>query len=544
MFKKAVVFFQIISVISFTLAAAELPKTKAESTDFKETSNYSDILHFLNSLQSQSQNILIQSLLDTPENHKLLMAIVADPLPSTLAGAKYDQRPVVYIQANIHAGEIAGSNAVQMLIREMLFGKLKELPKKIIFLIVPNFNVDGNEHISIKNRTHIPTPEGGVGTRHNSQNLDLNRDYVKADSPEVRATIEKIYNTWDPLITFDMHTTNGSFHTHKMTYLTATAPIISERIIDYSWNKMLPEIAKNALDKDGLSTLPYGDYVDDLKPHLGWASFPDSPRLCASYLPFRGRFSILCEAYSYADFKTRTKASYDFLVRSLEFIAENSAEMKKIADQVDLETSSMAYIPFEKRPQMPLDYKTESNGTVTINGFEVERRKEENVYPRFVPIREMTFTVPLLNKFIAKTGRTYAAGYFLPAGTAKVAEHLQMHGVRVEKVEKEIKIRYKRFFITELKPSPNLNQGHWQTNVKGEWKEEDGFIAGGSYFVSMAQPLARLISIMLEPDNADSLATWNFFDSWLSTQWGNQLLPYPILRIDNLQELRMNSFIE
>jgi hypothetical protein len=544
MTKRVIIFSLLLFIVSGIIFSTDLPQTKAEATGFKETSNYADILSFLNSLQEQSHNIQIQNILDTDEGHKLLMAIIADPLPSFIAGAKYDSRPVVYIQANIHAGEVAGSNAVQMLMREMLLGKLKHLPKEIIFLIVPNFNTDGNEHISVKNRIHIPTPEGGVGTRQNSQNLDLNRDYVKVDSLEVKTTIEKIYNEWDPLITFDLHTTNGSFHTYKMTYLTALAPIISNRIIDYSWKKMLPEIAKTTLEKDGLTTLPYGDYVDDLKPELGWASFPDSPRLCASYVPFRGRFSILLEAYSYEDFKTRVKASYDFLLRSLEFVAKNSMEMKKIVNQVDQETSSMANMPYEKRPKMPLAYKMEANGTITIHGFEVEKSKEENVYPRFVPIREKTFIVPLLNNFIAIDSRTYAAGYILPAGASEIADHLHMHGIRIERIEKAMTIKFKRFIFSELKASSSLNQGHWQTNVKGEWKEEEGIITGGSYYISMAQPFARLIAVMLEPDNSDSLLAWNFFDSWLSSQWGNQLLPYPVLRVDDLQQLKKISLLK
>lgn len=532
--KRLVSMLALILTLSFHLYACEMPLTKAEITNYKETSKYDDILNFLKSLQEQSPNILIKNLLETNEGHQLLMAVIADPLPSTLASAKYDPRPVVYIQANIHAGEVAGSNAVQMLMREMLIGKLKDLPKKIIFLIVPNFNTDGNEHISLNNRPHIPTPEGGAGQRYNSQNLDLNRDYVKVDSKEVKATIEKIYNEWDPLISFDMHTTNGSFHKHNMTYLTAVSPIISSKILDFSWDRMFPEIAKTTLEKDGLKTLPYGDYVDDLKPELGWASFPDSPRLCASYVTYRNRFSILCEAYAYADFKTRVKASYDYLLRALEFIAKNSDEMKKIVNQADNETIGMSYIPFEKRPKMPFEYKTESKGTVTIDGYEVEKKKEPNVYPRFTPVREKTFTVPLLYKYIPTIERTYAAGYILPSGAIEIVRHLQMHGIRVEKIEKDIQTKFKRFKFSELKSAPRLNQGHWQTLVKGDWVEEDGIIQRGGYFISMAQPFARLIGVLLEPDSSDSLLAWNFFDSWLVSQWGNEILPYPVIRIDNL----------
>jgi hypothetical protein len=513
------------------------PLTRAEATGFKETSNDADIMRFISILQEHSKNILVQNILDTNEGHKLLLVIIGDPLPSGPSNAKYDPRPVVYIQANIHAGEIAGSNAVQMLMREILLGKLKNLPKQIIFLIVPNFNADANNRISTSNRAYIKTPEGGVGSRYNSQNLDLNRDYVKVDTSEVRATIRNIFNKWDPLISFDMHTTDGSFHKHNMTYLSPRAPIIAAPIIDYLWGKMLPEVAADTLKKDGLLTLPYGDYVDDLKPDLGWASFPDTPRMCASYVPFRGRFSILCEAYSYADFKTRTMASYNFLLRSIEYIARNSVTMQKIAHQVDNETSAMALVPYNERPKMPLEYKAEANGTVTIQGYEVEKRKEENVYPRFVPVKEKTFTVPLINKFVPTVERTYAAGYILPPGAKKVAGHLSMHGITVEKTGKDMKMKFKRFIFSEIKANARLDQGHWQTLVKGEWKDDEGDIEAGSYFVSMAQPFARLISVFLEPDNTDSLLAWNFFDSWLATQWGNQLLPYPVLRLDELQPM-------
>jgi hypothetical protein len=107
----------------------------------------------------------------------------------------------------------------------------------------------------------------------------------------------------------------------------------------------------------------------------------------------------------------------------------------------------------------------------------------------------------------------------------------------VEEIVNDTKLRFKRFIITELKTSARLNQGHWQTLVKGNWKDDEGNIEAGSYLVSMAQPFARLVAVLLEPDSSDSLLSWNFFDSWLTTQWGNELLPYPVLRLDELPPL-------
>ncbi len=532
----------LLVMLSFTLigfSADKAPLTIAEKSYYKSTSTSSEVIEFLKTLESKTDIMKLDILTSTLEGRTVPLVYISKPLIATPEQAEKDPRPVVYIQANIHAGEVAGKEALLKLMREICIEDKTNLAEKLILVIVPNLNPDGNDLISKENRSYIPGPENGVGIRYTSQNLDPNRDFIKLETNEIRGTVEKIYTKWNPLVTFDMHTTNGSFHKHYMTYLSGKAPYTSKPVSDYTWNKFFPSVAAAVKDKDGLLTLPYGNFKNHLKTDEGWIAFPDTPRFCSSYVSFRGRFSSLMEAYAHIDYKTRIKASYDFLLRSLEFITEHHEDMEKAAEKEIQLAKSLPSLPPEKRPPLILESNTVQNGTIEINTYEVVRKKEKYVYPRYTPdlSKEKKVVVPFLYEFVPKLTRSTAAAYILPAGTGKVVEHLRTHGVTVTRLKDHKKINYKEFILSSLRTDKRPDQGHWRTRVNGEWKEASGSIPAGSYVVVLNQPIYRLISVLLEPDSTDSLVSWNYFDSWLVTQWGGRLLPYPVLRLDTLKEI-------
>ena len=195
----------------------------------------------------------------TQEGRALPLVILSDPPVSQPREARAAGKPVIFIMANIHAGEVEGKEAVQHLARRLLTGDLRPLLDKLIILIAPDYNADGNEQISATHRTAQNGPIGGVGIRENAEGLDLNRDYIKMEAPETRALIG-LFNTWDPHLTVDLHTTDGSYHGYHLTYSIPLNPTSDTNILSYSRDTMMPALTQ-AMSKDGFRTYYYGNFT-------------------------------------------------------------------------------------------------------------------------------------------------------------------------------------------------------------------------------------------------------------------------------------------
>ena len=231
----------------------------------------------------------------------------------------------MFVQANIHAGEVEGKEAVLMLARRLVSGDLKPLTRQLVILIAPDYNADGNEKVNVMNRTAQNGPVGGVGTRENSKGLDLNRDYMKLDSAEARSLVGLI-NKWDPHVIVDLHTTNGSYHAYHLTYSPILNPNADARLIDFTRERMLAPIRQAMLKTHNWRTYYYGNFapedgggressrVDPANPgNVTWRTFDHRPRFGNNYAGLRNRIAILSEAYSYLDFKGRVEVTEDFV---------------------------------------------------------------------------------------------------------------------------------------------------------------------------------------------------------------------------------------
>ena len=209
MLQRSIILALSIFVFSSAIFAQADLKSKAEASNFEETSRYADVQAFIAELQKHSKLVSVTDFGTSFEGRKLPLLILSDKSISTSADAKAAGRPVIFIMGNIHAGEVEGKEAVQHIARRLLFGDLKPLLSKLTILLAPIYNADGNEKITTDNRVAQNGPIGGVGVRENSQRFDLNRDYIKLESPEAQSLVG-LFNRWDPLVSVDLHTTNGS----------------------------------------------------------------------------------------------------------------------------------------------------------------------------------------------------------------------------------------------------------------------------------------------------------------------------------------------
>ncbi len=525
----AIIIILSISVIS--LSGQEKLLTVAESSGFKSTSEHRDVLEFIKNLTEISKNIRVESIGKTSEGRDIPLLIIGDPLPSSPESLKNDNRLKVYIQCNIHAGEVEGKEASLMFARDLLRSKDPEILKKAVILICPDFNPDGNDRISTMNRTHQNGPVNGVGVRHNGQNLDLNRDALKAESPEVRGLLLNVFNRWDPQVFMDCHTTNGSYHSEPVTFTWMVNPNGDKELISYMHDKMMPAMSKTLLKKYKVENCFYGEFYDMLNPSKGWVMEASEPRYMTNYYGIRNRLAILNENYVYADFKSRVWGCY-YLMQSLcDYVNENNDDISSLISAIDKKTvlrgndaivDSFA-IEYEVRP---------AAREVTIKTYEAELAGEVNGWKSYKNTgRPKTVTVPYYIDYVPVKSVALPSAYLITVSEKEVLDLIISHGIKMEKLSAETEIEVERFEITELKSSQRLNQGHYFNSVKGRFVNETRSFPAGTFVIRMNQPLSNVCSYLLEPQSGEGLLAWNFFDRYLVPQWGTGFLPYPVYKV-------------
>ncbi|MBN2432621.1 MAG: M14 family metallopeptidase [Acidobacteria bacterium] len=522
-------------------SAATMPRTQAEISDYAETTTHEQVMAFLHELQRQSDHMRLETLLISAEGREVPLVVAGDPLPQSPPMAHEDDRPIVYIQANIHAGEVAGKEALLMFMRDLLLGDRQELLKKNVFLFVPNYNSDGNERLSPENRSYMPNPDKGVGVRHTSQGYDLNRDSIKTDARETHALLERLILHWDPHVFIDLHTTDGSFHQHTVTYLSARAPNWDTAISDYLWNTLYPTVDRELRRRD-IKTLPYGNFMHRAEPEKGWGTFAPSPRILVDYMGLRNRLAILVEMYAFAPYRTRVEHCLALLEELAAFTSLQGGTIQELVRAADLAAAANALQPPAEREPVCLEV---SSGPLpeplTIESFVLEPFVDERGRQRSRPLLDQpkTYEVPYFARFECVRSTPAPWAYVLPAGTETAVAQLLRHGVRVERILTAGEISAEQFFSTELKVDERLDQGHNALSLKGEWKGQTLTLKTGDYLVPMNQSLARLTVCLLEPEHPDSLVSWNFFNNFVTRQWYRDLPPLPIYKI--MEPLPLNT---
>ena len=504
----------------------------AEQTDYKQTSTYTAVMDFLFAAREQSPKIEILRLATSTEGRMIPLAVISNESVKSPRELALTGKPAVLIMANIHAGEVEGKEAALMLIRDIVKDKDSQVLQNQVLLLVPIFNADGNDKFG--NNRGDNGPEF-AGVRHNGQFLDLNRDYMKMEAPEIRGLID-VFNRWDPVLVVDLHTTNGSFHREPVTYTTNTNPGGDTTLSAYMWEQFFPGVAKILKDTYGYDSLPYGNFIDRLKPEKGWLNHAFLARYGNNYAGLRNRFTVLDENYAHADFKTRVLACYGFVKAILQYTSQHINRMQEMVKAADIATKNNYF----KEP-FPLEFDNQKLFDVTVKSFqfEIEKIKPEDrdKYPPWIgdsiakPTRVLKdYTIPYFSKAAPKRSITLPRAYILLPYHDEIVKKLKLHGIIVEKINKPFHAAVETFKIDDIKTTPQIYQGHVFIKLKGNYVTETVSIPENSWFIPMRQPLARLIPVLLEPESEDSLAAWGFFNRVLVSQWTDKPLLYPVYR--------------
>ena len=540
--------FALIMVVS-TTASAQQPdlRTRAEITNYEETSSYADVQRVITGLVSSSPLVYTESFGKTEEGRDLPLMVISDPKVTTPEAARKLGRPLVFVQANIHAGEVEGKEAVLMLARRLVSGDLKPLTKQLVILIAPDYNADGNEKVNVQNRTAQNGPVAGVGTRENGKGIDLNRDYMKLDSQEARSLVG-LMNKWDPHVLVDLHTTNGSYHANHLTYSPILNPNADARLIDFTRERMLAPIRDAMLKNHKWRTYYYGNFapedgggressrVDPANPgNVTWRTFDHRPRFGNNYAGLRNRIAILSEAYSYLDFKGRVEVTEDFVDEIFKSSAANAKQIMTLTAQADRQFTAP---PNAKPVELGLDFAVRAlPERVGVFVGDVQKVMNPRSGKEMLAMTDMAVPVSMKDYGVFAVTRSAAMpkGWLIPTNPRLTAavERLRLHGLKVEEISTPAQVSVERFTITAYTRAERMFQGHREARLRGSFDVAQLSVAPGALFVPADQPLARLAFYLLEPESDDGLVTWNIIEEGLAAGEA-----YPVYRVTNTTALR------
>jgi hypothetical protein len=488
-------------------------QTVAEKSDYRASGRHADVMAFCDQLAKAAPLVRQASLGESAEKRRLPLLILSDPPVATAEEARRSGKLVVFVLANIHAGEVDGKEAVLMLARDWSLpkpvGSAEAILKQLVVVIAPIFNADGNERISVENRRAQNGPVEGVGIRANAQGFDLNRDFVKLETPEVRALIRAL-NEWDPGVFIDCHTTNGSYHRYTLTYEGGRCPAGDAGLIAFTRDAMLPDVTRRLQQKTGFRSWFYGNFNAD---RSRWETVSPTPRYGTHYVGLRNRIAILSESYSHASFKDRVLASRGFVESICEYAAEHRDDIQ--ARLRAARTALQKQIVIRHEP-IALGRPVNILGWVetTQNG-----RRVRTDQPKDYEVFYFGDDKPLVTV-------TRPRGYLLAANLIAVRENLERHGIRMERLSDPQRERKVEIYRVEKLTKAAAFQRHQPVTLEVTKRAENRRFDGGWLHINTEQPLTALATYLLEPQSVDGLATWNFFDDALI-----EGADYPILRL-------------
>jgi hypothetical protein len=435
--------------------------------------------------------------------------------------------PVLMLQGGIHPGESDGKDAGFIALRELLRGTAAAgVLERLAILFVPAFNVDGHERFGRWNRPNQNGPEE-TGWRTTAQNLNLNRDYTKADTPEMRALLALI-REWDPLVCADLHVTDGADFQPDVSL--QAEPINQGDAELYPAARLLRDALIERLAAQGSLPLPfYPDLAVQDDPASGFLLTVYSPRFSTGYFPQRNRFTVLVETHSWKDYATRVRVTRNTIVALAELLAAYGPTWQAAVVRADAAAARLG------GTEVVLDYSSgwregasgqrtdagaaQGEATIEFPGYAYTRElspisgEPVTVYDPQTP---QVWRVPFRDRVLASLSvRAPLGGYLVPrAWAAAVGGRLAAHGiVALPLVAARAALAVEAFRARGAQFAAHPFEGRLRVRLSGGWAPETQDLAAGDLFVPIAQPLARLVMHLLEPQAPDSLASWGFFNA-------------------------------
>ena len=494
--------------------------TRAERTRYEQTTGYGEVVQFLERAAALSDRVHFTTFGDTVEGRPLPLVVVGDTTDARPESVTARDRTRVWLQANIHGGEVCGKEALLMLLRDLVSGQHADWTSSLTLLLAPIYNADGNERIEADNRPFQFGPIGGRGLRANAQGFDLNRDHTKLESPEARA-LSRAYQDYDPHVVVDLHTTDGTRHAYHLTYAPPLHPNTHPAIDALLRDEWLPAVTGAVSATDGWDFYYYGNVPRGDGTEPSWRTFDHRPRFNNNYLGLRNRFAILGEAYAYASFAERVAATLRFVEEILAFAHDRADAIAALVDRIDGESvvgTRLATRATPRRSDAPVQILLGATEEV-LNPYTQQpmRRRLDTVTPT---------TMYEYGTFAAAADEMAPAAYYIPADLTPVVDLLAAHGVDGASLDTESTVSAERFVITGSSLADRAFEGHRERTVEGAWEPVERTVPAGTLVVPVSQPLGRLVFMLLEPRSDDGAVTWNLLAGQVEAG-----AVYPILRV-------------
>lgn len=503
--------------------------TPTEKSDFVTTPTYDETVSWLYKLSDASPLLSIISIGQSPEGRPIIMVIASSEKKVTAADLKKSTKPLLLVQAGIHSGEIDGKDAGMMLLRDIAFGSKKQLLEKVNFLFIPILNVDGHERSSSYNRPNQRGPIN-MGWRANAQNLNLNRDYTKIDTKEIRAVINVI-NQYDPLLYMDIHVTDGADYQYDITFGGLDGMGYSTAISNWLSKNYKPKADKDLAANGHIpGQLLFATNNRDFSQ--GNSLEPLGPRIADEYGDLRHTASILIENHSLKPFKQRVLGTYVLLESTLSILATEGTSLKEstLSDRAKRATTLATKF---KVPQMNSAVSFENQSKVKLNENQVappDSLKLLGIESKIVTSNvtnadyvEWTGTPVTVNIANYKATEpvdfiTRPKGYYIPVSCSEVIHRLKLHGILMEVLQQPREVTVEMYRIQDAK-FQNENgsvlpfEGHIQVAGTPIPEMRTEVFPKGSVYITTDQTLGDLAMILLEPKSADSFLSWGFFNT-------------------------------
>ncbi len=511
--------------------------TTGEKTDWKQTGLYAETIDMMRTLERMSPDVKMIQFGTTSQGRSMYALIVSSDKAFTPAAAAKTNKAVILIQSGIHSGEIEGKDTALMLVRDMVISKRPHQAawlKNAIFVVIPVFNIDGHESRSPFNRANQNDPEI-TGTRAQAQQLNLNRDYMKGETPEMKGWL-KLYHSWMPDFMFDNHVTDGADYQYDVTWDMAHHGDMGEPTRAWVNDRFIPEINKR-MEADGHLVSPYGALrgagqgtgggggrgqgggggaqtagLRDAGAAGSREFFVEvfSPRYSHLYTAALNRPCLLVETHSLKAGKTRAWANYDIMVHSIDIVTEDPQKLRTAIHDADAKYAAMA--GDRNAPPVYLAGKTSAAGHPlmyhSLKSAPFQSPISGTSVPSFTAEKDDFETV--MHDGIDTTAEAQEPlGFLIPAEWKEIADQLTLHGIVLEKITKPLNQEFDTWRFSDVKYVTSGEAGQLVDYTMTPVKEKIE-IPAGSWYVSLKQPEARLIMALLHPAAPDALIRLGF----------------------------------
>lgn len=493
-------------------------ETVAEQSKFVRTGHYDEVQRLCKAYAQKWPDIVrCVNFGLTPEGRPMLALVASQSGALDPEEARQRGLPVMLMQGGIHAGEIDGKDAGFLALRELLSNK--NTLRNFVLVFVPVFNVDGHERFGKWNRPNQVGPEE-MGWRATAQNLNLNRDYMKADTPEMRAMLG-LLNAWDPTLYVDMHVTDGANFQHDVS--NTIDPMYAGDAALHPTAKALVTELNSKIAAQGSRPLDfYPEFVKEDDPDSGFALNVYSPRYSNGYWALHNRFALLLETHSWKSYATRVRVTHNIIMALTDMMSREGAGWRAQTLEADARARQLGgqtvILDFDNGPHVT---------TIDFLGYAYTRKFSDisgAIATYYDATKPTVWHVPLRDTIIPKTSaQAPRGGYIVTAANAAwVAGKLALHGIEFQKLDHDIAAAdaaagtgtgMETFRATKVTYSKETFEGHTMLTFEGAWAPEKRGIPAGSLFVPTAQPKSRLVVALLEPQGVDSFAAWGFFNS-------------------------------